>query len=224
MVKLSEGRPCDITGIEGYDMLEDSGGIQWPWTAKDQADTPQKTFEQQAEALAAGDRPTPDKDTQQRRLFVDGKFFHPEGKAKFLFDPPAALPEPTTKKYNLTLLTGRGSSSQWHTQTRTSKSDILRKLYPQEIYAEISPVTAQDLGIQANEWVLVSSKRATIKVRAVLSHNVKPDQVFIPMHYEVTNRLTFPSFDPHSRQPSYKACAVKVSRMRREDQGFRPGL
>jgi assimilatory nitrate reductase catalytic subunit len=24
------------------------------------------------------------------------------------------------------------------------------------------------------------------------------------------NQLTFPSFDPHSRQPSYKACAVRV--------------
>jgi assimilatory nitrate reductase catalytic subunit len=32
------------------------------------------------------------------------------------------------------------------------------------------------------------------------------------MHFEEMNRLTFPAFDPHSRQPSYKACAVTVSR------------
>jgi assimilatory nitrate reductase catalytic subunit len=32
------------------------------------------------------------------------------------------------------------------------------------------------------------------------------------MHYEEMNRLTFPAFDPHSRQPSYKACAVSVER------------
>jgi assimilatory nitrate reductase catalytic subunit len=25
------------------------------------------------------------------------------------------------------------------------------------------------------------------------------------------NRLTFPAFDPHSRQPAYKACAVKIA-------------
>ena len=30
------------------------------------------------------------------------------------------------------------------------------------------------------------------------------------MHYVVTNELTFPSFDPYSRQPSYKACAVRL--------------
>ncbi|MDQ4068003.1 MAG: molybdopterin-dependent oxidoreductase, partial [Actinomycetota bacterium] len=28
--RLSAGRPCDITGIEGYEELERSGGIQWP--------------------------------------------------------------------------------------------------------------------------------------------------------------------------------------------------
>jgi assimilatory nitrate reductase catalytic subunit len=33
------------------------------------------------------------------------------------------------------------------------------------------------------------------------------------MHYETMNRLTFPSFDPYSRQPSYKACVVRVERL-----------
>jgi assimilatory nitrate reductase catalytic subunit len=39
---------------------------------------------------------------------------------------------------------------------------------------------------------------------------VQPGQVFLPMHYEETNRLTLGHFDPHSRQPSYKNCAVRV--------------
>jgi assimilatory nitrate reductase catalytic subunit len=30
------------------------------------------------------------------------------------------------------------------------------------------------------------------------------------MHYAAMNRLTFPAFDPYSRQPSYKHCAVRV--------------
>jgi assimilatory nitrate reductase catalytic subunit len=30
------------------------------------------------------------------------------------------------------------------------------------------------------------------------------------MHYEQTNRLTLAHFDPHSRQPSYKNCAVAI--------------
>jgi hypothetical protein len=37
--------------------------------------------------------------------------------------------------------------------------------------------------------------------------------VFIPMHYDVTNQLTRAEFDPHSRQPSYKYCAVRVEKI-----------
>ena len=33
------------------------------------------------------------------------------------------------------------------------------------------------------------------------------------MHDEATNRLTFAAFDPYSRQPSYKACAVALRRL-----------
>ena len=35
----------------------------------------------------------------------------------------------------------------------------------------------------------------------------------MPMHYETMNRLTFAAFDPYSRQPSYKACAVRLSKL-----------
>ena len=33
----------------------------------------------------------------------------------------------------------------------------------------------------------------------------------MPMHYVETNALTFAAFDPYSRQPSYKACAISIS-------------
>nr|WP_309489622.1 molybdopterin dinucleotide binding domain-containing protein [Oceaniferula flavus] len=39
---------------------------------------------------------------------------------------------------------------------------------------------------------------------------VQLGQLFMPMHYAKTNQLTKASFDPHSRQPSYKFCAVNV--------------
>ena len=32
------------------------------------------------------------------------------------------------------------------------------------------------------------------------------------VHYAVTNQLTFPVFDPFSRQPGYKACAVRIEK------------
>ena len=123
------------------------------------------------------------------------------------------MAEPTSEEFPLILLTGRGSSSQWHTQTRTSKSAMLRSLYPEKPYVEISPVDAEALGVTADEWVLVRSARGEMEARAYVTPTVAPGQVFVPMHYEGTNRLTRPSFDPYSRQPSYKWAAVTVRRL-----------
>ena len=106
------------------------------------------------------------------------------------------------------LLTGRGTSSQWHTQTRTAKSDILQKLYPSEAYVEIHPRDAKRLGILNNQIVTLRSRRGEMKASAYLAPTVQPGQLFLPMHYPEVNRLTHPSFDPHSRQPNYKAAAV----------------
>jgi len=61
---------------------------------------------------------------QERRLFEDGLFYHTDKKARFLFEAPRDMPEPPDEEYPFVLLTGRGSSSQWHTQTRTGKWTI----------------------------------------------------------------------------------------------------
>jgi assimilatory nitrate reductase catalytic subunit len=45
---------------------------------------------------------------------------------------------------------------------------------------------------------------------AFVTSTIALGQTFIPMHYEIVNRLTFPAFDPYSRQPAYKACAVNL--------------
>ncbi|HEV2759669.1 MAG TPA: nitrate reductase [Acidimicrobiales bacterium] len=186
--RLSAGRPCDITGIEGYAALDAAGGIQWP---------------------AVGDEAR----GIERRLFEDGRFFHPDGRARFVWEEPRPVAEPTSPEFPFILLTGRGSSSQWHTQTRTSKSAILRTLYPENPYVEISPVDASALGVVADEWVVVHSARGQMEARAYVTPTVAPGQVFVPMHYAKTNQLTKPSFDPYSRQPSYKSAAVGVRRV-----------
>jgi assimilatory nitrate reductase catalytic subunit len=186
--ELSRGQPCDFSGIEDYRMLDESGGIQWP--------------------LPTGTPPA----ATERRLFEDGHFFHPDGKARLRFEAPRPLPEPTDDQYPFMLLSGRGSSSQWHTQTRTSKSSVLRRLYPRQLYVEINPADAQRLQLRPNEWVTVASRRGEVRARAFITRSVAVGQLFVPMHYEETNRLTLAVFDPYSRQPSYKACAAKVQR------------
>lgn len=184
--ELSLGQPCDITGIRDYRMLDERGGIQWPYPAHGSDEA------------------------RERRLFEDGRFFHEDGRARFLFDEPFSMPEPPTEKYPYLLLTGRGSASQWHTQTRTGKSAVLRKLYPLQPHVEINPQDARRERIRPNQDVIVQSQRGRIVAKAFLTPCVQPGQVFMPMHYEETNRLTLAHFDPLSRQPSYKDCAVQV--------------
>jgi assimilatory nitrate reductase catalytic subunit len=121
------------------------------------------------------------------------------------------LPEPVCSEYPLLLLTGRGTAVQWHTQTRTAKSAVLRKLAPSGIYVEIHPQDACRLGIEPHQKVTVASRRGELVARAFVTASVPEGQVFIPMHYAATNRLTQSVFDPWSKQPACKACAVRIS-------------
>lgn len=185
---LTINRPCDITGIEGYEHLDREGGIQWP--------CPQ------------GMHPI----ARERRLFDEGRYYTPNGKARYFFSPPSPLPEAPSCDYPLMLLTGRGSSSQWHTQSRSAKSDILRKLSPAKPYLEIHPEDAVALGIRDQDPVILLTPRGRFEAAAYLAPTVQRGHVFLPMHYPGMNRLTHSSFDPHSRQPNYKACACRVER------------
>ena len=176
-------------------MIDESAGIQWP--------------------LPEGERPLVG---EERRLFEDGRFFHPDGRARFVYDDPRPVAEPPTNDFPLVLLTGRGSSSQWHTQTRTAKSAVLRSLASEEPYVELAPVDAAARSLGEGDAAVVSSRRGSMRARVVVTPTINAGQVFIPMHYVGTNRLTNGSFDPHSRQPSYKSGAVEVRPATRRDR------
>jgi len=146
----------------------------------------------------------------ERRLFEDGRFYHSDGRARFICESPRPIPEQPNAKYPFILLTGRGSAAQWHTQTRTAKSAVLRKLYPQELYVEISPQDSQRLGIRSGDLISVASQRGRLQGREMITPSIQPGEIFIPMHYDSTNALTTSAFDPYSHQPPYKACAVTI--------------
>jgi assimilatory nitrate reductase catalytic subunit len=189
---LSRGRPCDFSGIEGYEAIDRSGGVQWPCPEA---------------SLAA---------ITQRRLFEDGRFYHADQRARFVWDTPRPMPESVDAQYPYLLLTGRGTAAQWHTQSRTAKSPILRQLYPKDAYLEMHPSDACRELIRGGDIVSVSSRRGSVRVRVCITPTVQIGQVFLPMHYEITNQLTNPQFDPHSRQPSYKDCAVRIERVKQK--------
>ncbi|MBN1630328.1 MAG: molybdopterin-dependent oxidoreductase, partial [Thermoleophilia bacterium] len=74
MKRLSRERPCDFSGISGYEMLERSGGVQWPFPEGSPL---------AVEAAETGRVPV---EAQERRLFEDGRFFHPDARARFIFE------------------------------------------------------------------------------------------------------------------------------------------
>lgn len=192
LTKVSRGQPCDISGIEGYSMIEARGGIQWPFLAVD--------------AQTSGPR-------AKRRLFGDGRFFTTSKRANFIFEVPKDLPEAPDEAYPLLLLTGRGSSAQWHTETRTKKSAVLRKLHPSELLLEANADDLARMGFVNGEQVRVVSRRGDVVACIRESSTVQRGQVFLPMHDPGVNRLTLGVFDPESRQPGYKACAVRMERL-----------
>ena len=189
LTRLSAGRPCDISGITGYAMIDQAGGIQWP--------------------LPAGAEPVPG---EERRLFSDGRFFHPDGRARLMYAEPTSVAEPVSAAFPLVLLTGRGSSSDWHTRTRTAKSAVLRSLGSADPYVEMAPTDAAARSLASGDTAVVLSRRGAMRALVVVTPTIREGQVFVPMHYRATNRLTHGSFDPHSRQPSYKSAAVQVAR------------
>mgnify|MGYP005839177185 CR=1 FL=1 len=187
--EISRDRPCDISGIRDYRMLEQSGGIQWPFPAH------------------AATEPI----DSERRLFADGVFPREGGRALFVFEPPRPVAEPVDEAFPFVLMTGRGSSTQWHTETRTGRSGVLRSLDRQPTRLQMHPRDAARLGLSDGERVEVRSRRGTLQAILQATPTVLEGTLFVSMHDPGTNRLTFPDFDPYSRQPSYKHCAVSVS-------------
>ena len=188
--RLSAGRPCDQSGITSYRQLDDAGGVQWP--------------------APAGSGPL----ATQRRLFEDGRSYHPDGRFRLVAAEPEPSPRPTTEAFPLVLLTGRGSTAAWHTETRTGRSALLRRLAPVELHIELHPDDATGLGVADEDEVEVASAWGSLRCRARLGDAVQPGQVFLPMHDAATNLLTHPVIDPISRQPSYKDTPVAVRRIR----------
>ena len=216
--KLSAAQPCDFSGIRDYAHLEQARGIQWPFPAADAVAWPTDDcrlpiadcrIDSALRPIANRQSPIP---SPERRLFADGRFFTPSGRAYFHFDAPRPVAEPTDAGYPFTLLTGRGTSAQWHTGSRTDKSDVLRKLAPRACIVEIHPTDAAAHRITAGQSIQLRSRRGTCTANAVITATVQPGHLFVPMHWPDVNKLTFPAFDPHSRQPSYKFCAVTISK------------
>jgi len=81
-------------------------------------------------------------------------------------------------------------------------------------YAEINPKDAAKIGVKSKDKVKITSRRGSIVLEAKVVDVPREGLVFVPMHYpdKMINNLTNDAFDPLSKQPEYKICAVKIEK------------
>ena len=154
------------------------------------------------------------------RFFANGRFYHPDGKARMI-----AVTAPILSKPRFTLNTGR-NRDQWHTMMRTGKSARL-SAHLAEPYVEVNPADAADLGASPGALITVESIYGRTILRALITPRVAQGQLFAPMHWTrqrttagTVNSVTAPLTDPFSGQPALKSSAVTAQVYKAKWYGF----
>ena len=143
-------------------------------------------------------------------MFTRGKgLFH-----KTTYVPPAESPD---ADYPLVLSTGR-RLWHYHTGTQTRNSVGLETIFPEELM-EISPTDAETLKIKTGDVVRATSRRGSIELRAWVTDRSAPGVCWCSFHfYEAcANVLTIDAFDPVTETAEYKACAIRIEKLRDGD-------
>lgn len=185
--RASAGGIADYSGIT-YEKIEDQDGVFWPCPAKDHTGTP--------------------------RLFADGRFPTPSGRARFHAVQHQAPAEEPTARFPLYLTTGR-LLGQYQSGTQTRRVEKLVKMSPEPL-AELHPLTARHYGLAAGDQIWIETRRDAARFKIKVTPNIREDTVFVPFHWggaQAVNRLTNPALDPVSRMPEFKVCAARISKV-----------
>ena len=182
--EASRGGYADYHGIT-YEKIDRQLGVFWPCPSEDHPGTP--------------------------RLFEGGRFFHPDGKAKFQVTEWRPGGDPVDEEFPIFLTTGR-VVSQYLSGTQTRRIGALVDQFPWP-RLEIHPRLAEKHGIATGDAVTLESRRGTATFPAMVVATIRPDTVFVPYHWagrKSINQLTISAQDPISKIPEYKVCAVRV--------------
>ena len=189
--QATAGRDLDMTGMT-YERLRYNNGIQWPMP------------------LGRSGGAT--------RLYDDGVFPTASGRATFhtvKYRPPF---EATDAEYPFVLTTGR-VKDHWHTRTRTGKVAKLVNASPGP-FVEVNVEDARALRVREGQLLRIESRRGAVELPARVSRDIRRGVVFAPMHWgesgsatTAVNLVTHGAYDPVSKEPELKHCAVQVSRV-----------
>ena len=184
VLSKGDGRTLDISGMS-HEKIEAARGIQWPYREGD-------------DGLKG-----------EQRLYKTGHFQTASGKANLIPLPFIDNNECPDDDYPFWMNSGR-VVEHFHTRTRTGKIGNCNKFSPTP-YMEMNPDAARELGVEHQSYVRIVSRRGDAVVMVQLTQRVPRNMVFIPFHfYDCVNRVSLGLLDPHSRQPAFKQCAIKI--------------
>ncbi|MCA9184645.1 MAG: nitrate reductase, partial [Planctomycetales bacterium] len=208
MREASRNTAYDFTGMTRQ-RLKEERGLRWPCPDEQHPGTSRRFVKGEDPILDAG--PYADNELQPGEV----SFYGNADKRAVVWLRPAKPPaEPVDDEYPLVLSTGR-VLEHWHTGTMTMRADELKKAQP-ACYIEVHPQDAEKLQIQTGDMVRVISRRGEAKVKARVIDTPRVGMVFVPWHWEdndsLINRVTIDAYDPGSKQPEFKVCAVKLAK------------
>ena len=172
-----------LAGIS-YQRLDAEGGIQWPCPTPDHPGTGYLY----AESFPRGDR------------------------ARFVaFEQGPVAAETPSERFPLVLNTGR-VLYHWHGGTITRRvGNLLARMSDLEV--SINPADGERFNLRDGERVRVRSRRGELTGMARFTYRMRTGEIFIPfvrLSDSAANFLTNAVYDPESRIPEYKVCAVRV--------------
>jgi len=159
------------------------------------------------------------------RLFTNGRFQTPDGRARMVPTRPRGPADAVDSAYPLSLNTGR-IRDQWHTMTRTGLAPDLCRHAP-EPFVEIHPADAEAAGLKDDALTRVITVRGEAVALAKVTDRQRPGGLFMPMHWTDAfapsgraNPLVAPNLDPTSGQPEFKHTPARVRAYRETWKGF----
>ncbi|MDR3506573.1 MAG: molybdopterin-dependent oxidoreductase [Caulobacteraceae bacterium] len=159
------------------------------------------------------------------RLFEDGGFSTPDGRARMVAVQAQAPASATDAAFPFALNTGR-VRDHWHTMTRTGLAADLCRHAP-EPFVEIHPHDAARAGLTEGALTRVRTAQGEAVVVARLSDRQRPGGLFMPMHWTDafapagrSNPLIGQAVDPRSGQPEFKHTPARIGAYRETWRGF----
>ena len=194
----TRGRDLDITGLD-WTMLDAQGPQQWPLP----------------EGQSIG----------RARLYEDGVYSTPDGKARFVGTPFKPVAEQREARFPFSLNTGR-LRDQWHGMSRTGTLGRLFGHVPEPVVQ----MNAQDMArrqLKDGDLVQLTSRRGALVLPVQASAEVGLSQSFVAMHWGEEylsgrsstgerlagiNALTNPAYCSDSKQPELKHAAIRIAK------------